>query len=246
MLNKKSFFGLFGSSDDKKVSEEEKKQREYALSKAKEEKSGNADDNKSAESSKSQPKTQTQTKDRPKSERHNREQEPREEVPAEIAEFVVEKLDNIINDSQLEAEVKLEKNEDGVVHIEVISEKDSGCIIGKDGNGLEAYQILLRGFVYKQYDRYIKIVIDIDNYRQRREGALKEKALKAAKNVIERNKKSELSPMNATERRAIHQLFQDDENIRTYSVGQGNNRRIVLAKKGNGGNGNGQSDQENA
>ena len=162
-----------------------------------------------------------------------------------MAEYVIEMFKNIIQDSQLEAEIKLEKNEDGIVFVEVSSEDDSGCIIGKDGNGLEAYQILLRGFVYQKYDRYIKIVIDSDNYRQRREGVLKDKALKAKRTVIDRNKKAELSPMNATERRAIHQLFQDDEQIRTYSVGQGTNRRVVLAKKGNGGNGDGYSEEGN-
>ena len=88
--------------------------------------------------------------------------------------------------------------------------------------------------MFRKYSKYIRLVIDADNYRERKLEALKEKALKLADDVAEKNKKAELSPMNASERRVIHQLFQEDDRIRTYSVGNGNNRRIVLAKRGNG------------
>lgn len=75
------------------------------------------------------------------------------------------------------------------------------------------------------------VILDIENYREKRKKALEELAEKIAKTVIRQRKKIELEPMTAYERKIIHTKLQDNSKVRTYSIGEEPHRRIVIELK---------------
>ena len=77
----------------------------------------------------------------------------------------------------------------------------------------------------------IRIILDIENYRQKREKTLEELAQKVSKTVLKTGKSITLEPMSAYERKIIHSVLQDNPNVETRSIGQEPKRRIVITKK---------------
>ena len=77
----------------------------------------------------------------------------------------------------------------------------------------------------------MKISLDAENYREKRNEALESLAQKLANKVMRTRRSTTLEPMNAYERRIIHSTLQDHESVTTYSIGQGINRKVVIALK---------------
>ena len=154
------------------------------------------------------------------------------EATEEIETFVVEKFKEMIDLCGFVGNVRPKKKDGNRLYIEVYdTEEDAGRIIGKGGHTLESFQILLRHFVIRRFDSAIRITIDAGDYRNKRVGQLKMKALKAAEDVEKNGKPVELDPMTASERRAIHVLFENNDIIETLSEGQGDDRHIVLVRR---------------
>lgn len=109
----------------------------------------------------------------------------------------------------------------------------SGVLIGYRGETLNAMQTLLTSIANKNNDNRVKVYLNIDNYKVKREKALEELAVKISKTVLKNGKPITLEPMNAYERKIIHSKLQDNKNIRTHSIGEEPNRRIVIEKVNN-------------
>ena len=109
----------------------------------------------------------------------------------------------------------------------------SGVLIGYRGETLNAMQTILSSIANKNNDNRVKVYLNIDNYKVKREKALEELAVKVSKTVLRNNKPITLEPMNAYERKIIHSKLQDIKNIRTHSIGEEPNRRIVIEKVNN-------------
>ena len=107
---------------------------------------------------------------------------------------------------------------------------ESGVLIGYRGETLNAMQTLLTSIANKNNDNRVKVYLNIDNYKVKREKALEELAIKISKTVLKNNKPITLEPMNAYERKIIHSKLQENKNIRTHSIGEEPNRRIVIEK----------------
>ncbi len=125
--------------------------------------------------------------------------------------------------------------EDNRIYIEIITDS-AGLIIGKRGKTLEALQMLVNIVTNKKQEKWKKIVLDIENYRDKRENTLRELALKVAKKVKKTGKFQYLEPMNPFERRVIHMTLQDDPHIDTKSEGSGNLKKVKVflrRRKGN-------------
>jgi len=105
-----------------------------------------------------------------------------------------------------------------------------GVLIGHRGETLDALQYLTSLVVNKGSDYYKRIYLDAENYRQKRETALKKLAGKLAKKVLDTNRRVRLEPMNPYERRVIHATLQDYPKIKTYSKGEEPNRNVVIEK----------------
>ena len=214
MSEKKGFFSFFkGKSKGVTVfSEEEEKQRSYAIAKEQEERQEQVQLEKQARMA---PKV-APIFDTP---------------PSEMALFGKDKLEELLDLTQFGGQVHLTHHEPDRLSYEIVHSDDAGRIIGKDGSTLEAFQTLLRGFIYKKFSTPVRVTLDIGDYRKKKEEILKAHATKAAKAVLQDGGSFDLKPMSAEERRMVHTMFQDDSRIKSYSVGEGQNRHIVLEEK---------------
>jgi spoIIIJ-associated protein len=105
---------------------------------------------------------------------------------------------------------------------------ESGLLIGKRGQNLDAFQYVLNKAVSKIDNDHKMIMIDSGEYRKKREEHLKKLAEKIRDKVKKTNKPVSLSNMNAHDRRIIHLVLQEDESLKTQSSGEGKNRKIVI------------------
>ena len=108
---------------------------------------------------------------------------------------------------------------------------DMGILIGKRGQTLDALQYLVNLVVNKNSPSYISVMLDTENYRQRRKETLESLAFNLAKKVKHTRKNVVLEPMNPYERRIIHSALQNDRYVTTYSEGEEPYRNVVIALK---------------
>jgi len=120
----------------------------------------------------------------------------------------------------------------------ILTGSDPGALIGRRGETLDAVQHLTNYVVNRGNTSRIRINLDAENYRQRRNDTLESLALKTADKVLKYRKNMTLDPMNAYERHIIHASLQEKGNVSTYSVGSEPNRRVVIAYGRNGRNNN--------
>lgn len=113
------------------------------------------------------------------------------------------------------------------LYVEIISDS-AGIIIGKRGKTLEALQLITNIIVNKDKDKWIKVILDIENYRDKRENTLTDLAVKVASKVKKTGKFQILEPMNPFERRIIHMALQNDPRIVTKSEGAGNLKKVKI------------------
>ena len=125
-----------------------------------------------------------------------------------------------------ELHVKLDKN---IISIDVSGEK-MGLLIGKRGDTIDAVQMLTVLYVNRNKNMpYIKVNIDTENYRNKREATLVRLAHGLERSVIKDKNSITLEPMTANERRIIHSALQNNPKIKTYSIGEEPNRRTVVS-----------------
>lgn len=128
-------------------------------------------------------------------------------------------------------DVTVDSEIDGEVLKINLSGPDMGIVIGKRGETLDALQHLTSLVVNRGDKSFLKVSLDAENYREKRNVALAELAGKLANKAMRTGRNQTLEPMNAYERRIIHSALQDHETVTTYSVGQGVNRKVVIALK---------------
>lgn len=137
--------------------------------------------------------------------------------------FLAETLKRIGLDANIA--VKLDGN---TISLDVSGDK-MGLLIGKRGDTLDAVQYLTSLYVNKGKGQYIKVSVDTENYRSKREETLVRLARGLQRRVIKDKEDITLEPMSPNERRIIHSTLQHDKRIKTYSVGEEPNRRLVVS-----------------
>ena len=150
------------------------------------------------------------------------EQQKAQENAEEFLKVFIEKLDEKIS-------YKIEKEKSGL-KIELNSE-NLGYLIGYRGETLYSLQNILAAIAGKGIDNRVRVILDIEGYKQKREKTLEELAQKVAKTVIRTKKPVKLEPMKAYERKIIHSKLQENEKVETKSVGEEPNRRIIVSLK---------------
>ena len=110
--------------------------------------------------------------------------------------------------------------------------EDSGLLIGRRGQTLQALQFLVNLIVRRQFEG-VRVVLDVENYRQRRELQLREMATTIAKRVAETNRSITLEPMPPADRRIIHTSLTDHPGVSTESTGEGEGRKVTIMPKRN-------------
>ena len=131
--------------------------------------------------------------------------------------------------SKMKVSVDIETQEDEESMTLRIKGKDSGIIIGRRGETLDALQYLTSLVVNKNREEYKRVTVDIENYRQKREETLVRLANRLAERVARYRKSVTLEPMNPYERRIIHSSLQNNKMVETYSVGDEPNRKVVIS-----------------
>jgi|SRR5690554_2290167 len=123
--------------------------------------------------------------------------------------------------------------EDDIMKIEInnISSSDMGILIGKRGNTLDSIQYLLSLAINKDRENYLKVLLDAEGYRAKREETLKRLANKMAEKAKYSKRPVKLEPMNPYERRIIHSALQEFDGVSTYSEGNEPYRRVVIVSK---------------
>ena len=131
------------------------------------------------------------------------------------------------NDLEYKTNIDLEN---GFLKID-INGTDSKTLIGYRGEVLNSLQVILNSIANKDAKNKVRIVLNISNYREKREKSLEELAHKISKTVYKTGKSITLEPMMAYERKIIHNRLQSSDKVKTYSIGEEPYRKVVIEKK---------------
>ena len=112
-----------------------------------------------------------------------------------------------------------------------INGEDSKTLIGYRGEVLNSLQVILNSIANKDAKEKIRIILNVSNYREKREKSLEELAVKLSKTVLKTGKSITLEPMMAYERKIIHNRLQSNSRVKTYSIGEEPYRKVVISKK---------------
>ena len=152
------------------------------------------------------------------------------EVTPEAMAAAKEILEQLM--SQLGFNVRVEIKVGETNRLNVAGEGDEkealGALIGRKGERLSALQHLVNLLLSKKVGEWTRILVDVEDYRGRRENQLRDLANRAADRVMETGKMLQLEPMPALERRWIHLALRDHERVATQSIGEEPNRRVVV------------------
>ena len=178
------------------------------------------------------PKTEApKTERKPRPERKpEAPKEPKVYAPAEagsVEEKIEQFLKGLLENMGSQAVPHAVKGEDNTYRVELVGE-DLGYLIGRRGDTLDAIQHLCNYSVGRNVEGHIRINVDAEDYRAKREDSLRKYARKKAQQVLKARRRTTLEPMNAYERHVIHAALQDMENITTHSTGTEPNRRVVI------------------
>ncbi len=181
------------------------------------------------EAPKAEPKKVT-PKAEPKKEAPKAPKEPKVYTPAapgSVEEKIEVFLKGLLEHMGSQAVAHASKTDDTTYEVELVGE-DLGYLIGRRGDTLDAIQHLCNYSVGRTVEGHIRINVDAEEYRQKREESLRRYAQKKAQQVLKAHRRTTLEPMNAYERHVIHASLQDMDRITTYSVGTEPNRRVVI------------------
>lgn len=148
-------------------------------------------------------------------------------APGSVEEKIEQFLKGLLENMGSEAVPHAVKGEENTYHVELTG-RDLGYLIGRRGDTLDAIQRLCNYAINHGTDGRLRIHVDAEDYRTKREDSLRKYARKKAQQVLKARRRCSLEPMNAYERHVIHATLQEVENITTYSTGTEPNRRVVI------------------
>lgn len=186
-------------------------------------------------------KEDTQKAEAPEKEETKTEESAAEETPvkekqalAKVEEQTIKAVEQFIGDTlkamDMDIEITSSIDEDGALCIDMKGEH-MGILIGKRGQTLDALQYLANRVANKHQDGYVRVKLDTENYRARREETLRHLAKNIAHKVKRNRRPVVLEPMNPYERRIIHSALQSDPYVTTHSEGEEPYRKVVVTLK---------------
>lgn len=156
-------------------------------------------------------------------------------VKVALKETVADRTRKFLEEIFYRMDVNVEmfvEEENDTVYVTIEGE-DSGIVIGRRGETLDAIQYLTSLAINNGVEEYKKIIIDVENYRKKREETLIRLSNRLAERVAKTKKSITLEPMSPYERRIIHSTLQNNKYVKTYSVGDEPNRKVVIASQFN-------------
>lgn len=171
-----------------------------------------------------------------KSEETEEEQEAESNVTIDRNDelFITSKnfLKQMIEDMGIDCDIE-SRTEGNMIKFNIMcsEESDIGIIIGKRGETLDSLQYIVNLVTNRNSDTYIRVILDCNQYRSKRERSLQKLARRLADKAVQTGRDIKLEPMNPYERRIIHTYLQNDENVNTFSQGNEPNRRVIIKRK---------------
>ena len=150
-----------------------------------------------------------------------------EAAAGSVEEKIVTFVNGLLANMGSKAEGRIYKVEGSTYYVDLVGE-DLGYLIGRRGDTLDAIQHLCNYAINRGVEGHIRINVDAEAYREKREESLRRYATKKGQQVLKARRRTTLEPMNAYERHVIHATLQDMDRITTYSVGTEPNRRVVI------------------
>ena len=160
-----------------------------------------------------------------KAKTENVSKEDLEKAKKEIKTFLSEFLKQIADTITYEI-----SEEENVVHV-LITGEESTRLIGYRGESLNSLQTILTTIANKGRESNVKVILDIGEYKDARKKTLEDLASKIERTVTKTGKSITLEPMTAYERKIIHTKLQDSKTVKTHSIGENENRRVVISRK---------------
>ena len=191
---------------------------------------------KKEESVKEKKESPKQVKEKPAKMPKEKKEEPvkEEQVLAKVEEQTIKAVEQFLKDTlkamDMEVEITSSIDEDGALYVDMKGEH-MGILIGKRGQTLDALQYLANRVANKHQSGYVRVKLDTENYRARREETLKHLAKNIAHKVKRNRRPVVLEPMNPYERRIIHSALQSDPYVTTHSEGEDPYRKVVVTLK---------------
>lgn len=148
---------------------------------------------------------------------------------SELEELVEQVVTRLISDIADKPELDIHVNEERINV--VISDENSGLIIGKDGQNITALEYLANRIIAKRWSDKVYIQLDAGGYRQRQDDSIRQKALDLAQRVKHSGKTQSTKPMSSYHRRLVHLTLQEDDDITTRSKGDGPLKRVLIMLK---------------
>ncbi|MBI3343042.1 KH domain-containing protein [Candidatus Gottesmanbacteria bacterium] len=148
----------------------------------------------------------------------------------EHVDQVKEITEDLLKRLEVVGMVAVDVDETGAYQVHIETE-ETGLLIGYHGRTLESFQILLGIIVSKKLAAWVKVYVNVGDYRQKREETLMHMAQRAAERALSFGHPVELPNLSPSERRVIHLTLGGDERVETESVGEGMNRTLVVKPK---------------
>jgi spoIIIJ-associated protein len=144
----------------------------------------------------------------------------------DVISFAEQYLTTVMTDLKLDVSVKTEL-EDGVLKI-TLNTSHNSVLIGKNGQTLQAINMMVRQAVGHKFKKHYRLLVDINQYKNDKYEKLIRMAIRLAKDVTRTKVKAVLEPMSSDERRVIHNALSKFNHVKTESVGQGHKRQITI------------------
>lgn len=147
----------------------------------------------------------------------------------DIINFIKEFIENLSKNMGITINSEVRENE-GIYNVLLVTDNNP-IIIGKDGRTIDAIQLLIRQALTTQVGKNIKVIVDASDYRNNKQRNFEREIKKIAKEVLKTRVEAKLDPMNSYNRRIVHSILADYENIETESFGETPNRYVVIRYK---------------
>lgn len=139
-------------------------------------------------------------------------------------------LEELLNKMKINYQINKVEWEDSRVRINIVG-KDMGLLIGRKGETLNSLQFIVGLIVNRGRQEKIRVVLDVEDYRKKKEESLEALALRLSDRVKKTRKNVVMRPMSSQERRIVHTTLQGDPQVTTYSMGDEPNRKVVISLK---------------
>lgn len=144
--------------------------------------------------------------------------------PEKVIQGIVEDL---ISHLKIDATLAVTKKDEDTYRID-LETKDTGLLIGYHGEVINSLQLLIGVFVYRKLGSWLRIIVDVGDYREKREEAIKKMALEKASEASSSRQLVILPYLSPLERRIVHLTLSDNPNVTSYSEGEGKDRRVII------------------